>query len=241
MSATRRLVFLVLIGLGGVGVLVSLGLWQVDRLYEKRALIAELERQLAGAPVEVTGAESGDVDNYRAARAEGRFDPAGPIVRFLTSVEGLGPGFRLIQAFELAGSGERILIDRGFAPEAAAPRGGAAPPPPRETVSLTGALHWPRETSAFTPEPNQTDLIWYARDVPSLAEALETRPVLMALSQAPAGAPGNWPKPVPVSVDLPDNHLSYAVTWFALAGVWTIMTLALALAGRGRKTEEGAP
>lgn len=227
MGGLRRLLFLAVVGGGGVVALLALGFWQLDRLAWKNARIAEIELRLAAAPALVQGSEAPADDNFQPATASGRF--AGQRqARFLTSQRPHGPGFRLISAFELE-SGETILVDRGFAPEAEAPRGGDAPTPPAGDVQLVGALHWPNEASAFTPDPNMDDGIWYARDVESLAEWLDAAPVMLVLAEQPTGAATTpWPQPDPVSVDLPNDHLGYAVTWFALAAIWATMTAMVA-------------
>ena len=54
-----------------------------------------------------------------------------------------------------------------------------------------------------------------------MAEALETEPVMLvtATSDDP-----DAPLPLPVTVNIPNDHLQYAITWFALAVVWAVMT-----------------
>ncbi|MEO1504900.1 MAG: SURF1 family protein [Pseudomonadota bacterium] len=218
MTSARRLTFLLLVGLGGVAFLASLGVWQLQRLEWKQGIIAELESRLALEPLALTGSETAESANFRRAMATGRYVETRPAT-FLTSMKPTGPGHRLIYAFELSGGG-RILVDRGYLPDGLEP-----PPPPIEEVSLTGALHWPNEISAFTPDPNIAERRWFARDVPSLASALETQPVMLVESARSDG--GEWPKPLPVSVDLPNDHLGYAVTWFSVATIWLVMTVLL--------------
>lgn len=229
MSGGRRLLFLLVVGLGGLLVLLWLGTWQMQRLAWKNGLISELETRLAEAPLSVSGLERMDRHNFRRASAEGAFAPsrgdgAAP-ARFLTSERPQGPGFRVISAFELA-SGERILVDRGFVPDQT-----AIPPAPSGSMRLSGALHWPREKGGFTPEPAIGDGRWFAREVPELAQALGTRPVMLVLSERASGG-GEWPRPSPVTVDLPNDHLGYAITWYGLAAVWLVMSGALFLRGR---------
>ena len=54
-----------------------------------------------------------------------------------------------------------------------------------------------------------------------MAAALDTLPVMLvtAASDDPGG-----PMPLPVTVNIPNDHLQYAITWFALAVVWALMT-----------------
>jgi hypothetical protein len=46
-------------------------------------------------------------------------------------------------------------------------------------ATITGTLHWPRETDGYTPPPDPVTGMWFARDVPAMAEALRTEPVLV--------------------------------------------------------------
>ena len=67
------------------------------------------------------------------------------------------------------GDGRRILLDRGFVPigeKEAARRLGP--------IAVEGSLAWPRESDRFTSPPDREKNIWFARDVPLMAEALGT-------------------------------------------------------------------
>ncbi|MEL6979808.1 MAG: SURF1 family protein [Pseudomonadota bacterium] len=239
MTRSRRLLFLATFGLGGLALLLWLGFWQLDRLSWKQGLIAEIEARGEEASIRVTGTEIAARDDHRRAVASGAYAADEPL-RYLTSQKGVGPGFRLIHAFELE-SGVRILVDRGFAPEPIAPRGGAAPPPPSGPQRIEGRLRWPNERSSFTPDPNRADRLWFARDVPSMAAALGAAPVLLVEAPPPGAAPAapspnsgpmraapiaaqSWPQPRAEAIDLPNNHLGYAITWFSLAAVWLVMS-----------------
>jgi surfeit locus 1 family protein len=79
-------------------------------------------------------------------------------------------------------------------------------------------LIWPQEGD---PEPDLDRNIWLARDTPRMAEVLGTLPVMLAVASSddPDG-----PMPLPVTVNIPNDHLQYAITWFLLAVVWAVMT-----------------
>ena len=70
--------------------------------------------------------------------------------------------------------GRRILLDRGFVPigEKDAPRR-------LGPIAVEGSLAWPQETDRYTSPPDREKNIWFARDVPLMAEALGTAPVLL--------------------------------------------------------------
>ena len=112
--------------------------------------------------------------------------------------------------------GRRVLLDRGFVPigEKDAARGTGP-------IAVTGSLAWPQETDSFTSPPDRAKNIWFARDVPLMAAALDTLPVMIVVAESDAP---DAPMPLPVTVNIPNDHLQYAITWFLLAVVWTLMT-----------------
>ncbi|QXT40941.1 SURF1 family protein [Gymnodinialimonas ceratoperidinii] len=211
---SRRVISVLIFGLVGAGLLVALGLWQLQRLAWKEAVLAEISARIEAAPVGLPDVFDRDADRYLPVRVEGRF--AGDPVRVLVSMQGAGPGYRVITPFESAG--QRIMVDRGFLAE-----GVAMPDAPDGEITLVGNLHWPDEVDGFTPAPDLGRNIWYARDVDALAAHLSAEPVLviareLSVSDAPL-------TPLPVTIEgIPNNHLGYAIQWFGLALVWLGMT-----------------
>ena len=102
----------------------------------------------------------------------------------------------------------------------------AAARPGGAEVDLVGNLYWPDEVDGFTPAPDRDEGIWFARDIPAMADALDTEPVLLVLREAPQTDLGVTPFPVDTGA-IPNDHLSYAITWFLLAAAWLGMTLTL--------------
>jgi surfeit locus 1 family protein len=137
----------------------------------------------------------------------------------LTSLKPYGPGFRVIAPLTEAG-GRVILVDLGYVPEAA--KDAAARP--AMPVEVVGALYWPDETDSFIPAPDRDANIWFARDLMPMAQALGTEPILVIAERHDAGA---WPKPLRLGINLPNDHLQYALTWFSLALVWAVMSAML--------------
>ena len=223
-----RVLFLIIIGLGGAAVLVSLGVWQMQRLAWKEGVIADIEARIVAAPVALPQNPDPVEDAYLPVSVSGRF--IGDTKRVLVSQKTIGAGYRLITAMETDQG--RILIDRGFLPVDA-----EASETPQETVSVTGNLQWPQETDSFTPAPDLENNIWFARDVPALAETLETRPILIVARDVSADDPAVTPLPVDTS-RIPNDHLQYAITWFSLAAIWLAMSFLFFLRRRRGQTAE---
>jgi surfeit locus 1 family protein len=199
-----------LFGVFGVAVLVWLGFWQVQRLEWKTAILAEFDARLAAAPVAVPPDPDPEADRYLKVRASGRIEPGE--LHVYTSAPPHGVGYRVIVPFVLH-DGRRILLDRGFVPigeKQVARRLGPG--------AVEGTLAWPQEGA---PRPDRAANIWLARDVPQMAEALDTLPVMLVVASSDDPAA---PMPLPVTVNIPNDHLQYAITWFLLAVVWAVMT-----------------
>jgi surfeit locus 1 family protein len=214
----RRLIFPLTLGLGGAAILVALGLWQLQRLEWKAGVLAEIEARIAAAPGPLPADPDPARDRYRPVAVEGSYLEGE--IAVLVSLKGEGPGYRIVAPF-LTDAGRRILVDRGFIreEERGLPRQGGP-------ATIEGNLHWPEETDRFTPPPDAERGIWFARDVPAMAEALGTEPVLLVLRTSSQTDTPVAPLPVDTA-GIPNDHLQYAVTWFGLALVWLGMTAVL--------------
>ncbi|MFU8898214.1 SURF1 family protein [Roseinatronobacter thiooxidans] len=214
----RQMIAPVLFGLLGTGILVSLGLWQLDRAGQKAALIAELEARIFDAPVALPAQPDPDQHRYLPVEVEGRFLPEHVFV--LSAQKASGPGFHLVQAFETQ-EGRRILVERGFLPEAA--RAGLTIETD-EAMRLAGNLHWPRDINQHTPDYDAGRNLLFGRDVAEMAGLLNTEELHLVLRAAQPAHPEITPVPV-YDVTIPDPHLGYAVQWFLMAIAWVGMTV----------------
>ena len=208
----KRLIFPLILGFAGLAVLVSLGLWQVDRLRWKEGVLAEIEAAIAAPPVALPAVPDPNRDAYLPVTVSGQLTGEG--ARVLASVKGLGAGHRLIGVLEV--DGRRVLADLGFVPldgDLTQPTG---------PVTLTGNLHWPDEQNRHTPTPDIAKGLWFARDIDGLSTVLNTE-ALLIVTRDPV-----VPQAIPIPVDtahISNDHLGYAVTWFGLALVWVGMTI----------------
>jgi len=211
----RRIVIPLIFGLTGAAILISLGLWQVQRLEWKRGILAQIETRIAGAPAPLPAAPDPERDRYQPVVLTGTLQPEALYV--LVSQKRVGAGYRVISPFETQ-AGDRILVDRGFI--AVQDRDAARASGP---VQITGNLHWPDDRTSSTPANDVAGNIWFARDIDAMAAALDTAPLLVITRETSPALPGVTPLPVDAA-GIPDDHLQYAVTWFSLAAIWLVMT-----------------
>ncbi len=208
-------------------ILIALGVWQLERLAWKEALIARADRNLAAPPLTLDAALALGAEGaqYRHVVLEGRFDHAKESYVFTTGAEGV-PVYHVVTPFVLGG-GRVLMVDRGMIPltlrDPATRRAGQVDGERR----VTGVWRIPDPVGAFTPKPDPIKHVWYARDVESMAKAdglVLAAPVIVEAGAAPN--PGGWPKGGQTVVQFRNEHLQYAITWFALAAVLFAVYLA---------------
>ncbi|WP_443216539.1 SURF1 family protein [Rhodophyticola sp. CCM32] len=212
-----RMIWPLVFGIGGAAILVALGVWQVQRLAWKEAVLADIDARIMAAPMAIPDQPDSQADRYLPVEAEGVIGDT--FIRVLVSQRRIGAGYRVISPFETGG--RVVLLDRGFIPVAE-----DLPAAPEGRVTVIGNLHWPDEVTGATPVPDLEENIWFARDVPALAEALGTAPILIIARNVSETEGVLTPLPVDTS-GIPNDHLSYAITWFSLALIWLGMTLYL--------------
>ncbi|MGB8399350.1 SURF1 family protein [Bradyrhizobium sp.] len=222
-----------------VAAFAGLGSWQLQRRAEKHALIAALEQRLAASPEALPAAAlwrtlTPERDEFRRVSftaTYARLDDAmvyssGSAVRNDVS----GPGTWAFLPARLP-DGETVVVNAGFVPNTMQDRGWqdravgtlitGAP------VKLTGYLRFPEPAGILTPPENTAKRLWFTRDHPAMARALGWGEGGKALAsfyvdlESPMPESG-IPKPGPLEVHLKDDHLQYAITWFALAGAVAI-------------------
>ena len=213
----RRYLFPLILGVVGCAILISLGSWQLRRMAWKEGLLAQIQAQIDAAPVPLPDTFDPAM-KYMPVEVSGT--TTGDEIHVLSGTKDQGGGYQIVSRF-ITDDGRDILLDRGFVPQEdrRLERG-----PTR--LEVRGNLHWPDEKGSATPEPNLNENIWFARDVPAMAQLLDTMPVLVVASHVTGDAQGV--QPIPVAIEgIPNNHLSYAVQWFMIAAVWAGMTVAL--------------
>lgn len=211
-----RLISALLLGLAGVGFLCGLGIWQVQRMYEKRGQLDEMTAGISVPAVPVPVQLDPEKDRYRPVTAEGRF--TGETLYVLSGKPMIGAGVQVVSVLEMA-DGRRLLVDRGFLPDDDKHKQLTV-----GAVKIIGNLMWPRDSNQYTPPPDPKTGLWFGRDAVAMAALLKTEPTFI-VAREPTGD-GIEAMPVDTST-IPNDHWGYAITWFLLAAVWAVMTVAL--------------
>jgi len=222
-----------------VALFVVLGVWQLQRRVEKRALIAALTERLAASPGPLPqssrwGVLTPERDEFRrvsftatyASLPDAMVYSSGSAVRDDIA----GPGTWAFLPARLP-DGETVVINAGFVQNTMQDRSqqdrAVARLITHEPASLTGYIRFPEAAGVMTPAENMARRLWFTRDHLAMAHALgwseggrPVAPFYVDLEQPVP--PSGIPKPGALDVHLKDDHLQYAITWFALAGAMVI-------------------
>ena len=216
-----------------LGVLCGLGFWQLERLSWKVALIAQVEGNMAAAPLPLDTMLKmpRDQAQYHRVTLTGAFDHAHEAYAFATA--GSAAVYHVLTPFRTL-DGRILIVDRGAVPKerldpASRTAGNVTGP-----TQVTGVWRNPDAPGAFTPPPDKSRRIWYARDLAGIASADKLTLAAPVVIEADATAnPGGWPLGGQTVVSFRNQHLGYAVTWFGLAFALLCIWLAFHIS-RGR-------
>jgi len=199
----------------------SLGTWQVKRLFWKLDLITRVEERVHAAPVDVPqrsrwGQITAASDEYRHVKVSGIY-----LYDLTTKVQAsteLGTGYWLLTPLR-SDDGSVVIINRGFVPSQQVI---SAVPGSAVKSIVSGLLRISEPGGSLLRHNDAANNRWYSRDVAAIAKARgfsDAAPYFIdadAYSDKTAAGPGQPIGGLTVIV-FPNNHLVYAITWFALA------------------------
>jgi len=231
-DAVRRL------GLGTIAailialiILLSLGTWQMFRLHWKEALIAEIAARRSAAPIGLPDVEarekSGSDVDYARMTATGHFEHQHE--QYFFNTDDGEVGYHVYTPLILA-DGRALFVNRGFVPEA------LKDPAKRQQGQVTGEVtikglaraKLTEKPSWVVPDNEAYKQLYFWKDLDEMAAqaAVPSGKLVPFFLDADATPnPGGWPKGGVTQIDLPNNHLSYAVTWYGLAVVLVVVSV----------------
>lgn len=231
------------LGLVALAILLSLGTWQVQRLHWKEGLLATIDQRMHAPPVSLAEAErlfeeTGDVD-YVPVTVTGAFMHEGER-HFLATWKGQS-GFYIYTPLRLE-DGRSLLVNRGFVPYGMKEASSRAEGQAGGAVTVTGLARNPlaEKPSSIVPDNDVAGNIffWKDRDAMAASAGLPSGHGLVPffLDADATPNPGGWPAGGVTIVDLPNNHLEYAVTWYGLAAALAGVLL-FSLIGQRRRRQ----
>ncbi|WP_342634227.1 SURF1 family protein [Lichenihabitans psoromatis] len=209
-----------------LAILVALGVWQLERLAWKNGLVAMIAARTTAPPSPLPPEAdwmrlAPNAYAYRHVTVEGRFehDKEAHVFRPLSDPRGRysGLGDLVLTPLRLA-SGAVVIVNRGFVPDNKVDPSTRVLGQIEGPVTVTGLMREPESRNAFTPADDPAHSLWFTRDPASIAQAFGLdRVAPFTIDQDASAIPGGLPQGGETVLSLPNDHLSYALTWFGLA------------------------
>ncbi|WP_293868950.1 SURF1 family protein [uncultured Alsobacter sp.] len=211
----------------GFAILVGLGAWQIERGGAKKRLITRVEQRLQEAPVPLPpeaqwAGLSPKQYEYLRVRLEGEFQHDREfrlhgLLSGKSAAQSTLQGYYILTPLRLA-DGSTVIVNRGFVPTELGDPARRAEGQVKGRQTIVGLMRAPQSRGLFVPDDDPAKNSWFTRDPVAMAKSAglaRSAPFLIDADATPV--PGGWPKGGNTVVSFPDNHLQYAVTWFAIA------------------------
>ncbi|MDR6770958.1 SURF1 family protein [Azospirillum sp. BE72] len=215
----------------GLAVAIGLGTWQLERLQWKTDLVARIASQIAEPPVSLPSRiDDPAAWEFRPVTLSGHFLNDKELLLIARPHQGR-VGYELLVPFQRADGAGIVLVNRGFIPmdlrdPASRPAGQV-----KGDVGVKGIVRLPQQPGLFQPGNGmpQPGSAWMRPDPPAMAAALSldrVAPVVVEMlpgqtfggqNAGLTGTPAGTLAGIEPRVDLPNNHLQYALTWYGLA------------------------
>ncbi len=216
--------------IAATALLAGLGVWQLQRLSWKEAIVAKAEDAAKEPPISTLPKDLEQAHNYvyRHATLEGRFISEYPL-RIHASRKGVY-GYNYLLPF-MENAGGMVLVDLGFVPQ----QSGELVLALQKNVVIEGIFIEPRQRRFFSPPNDAEKNLWFYHDIPAMQksfgidEHLRFFPLIFSSTEALPGQASAYPRPHEEAILFRNDHLGYAITWFLLAivglGLFTVFHL----------------
>jgi surfeit locus 1 family protein len=213
----------------GALVMLGLGIWQLDRLQQRRVANAQIMARMSQPALELTGrALDPEASDLRRATVRGVFDYDQEVI-LRNRTYGEVPGVHQLVPLRITGSDAAVLVDRGWIPfEFSSVEQRAQFRNATGEVEIQGILRQSQmRRNSLSPAdpplgPERARLdAWFRVDLPRIQEQVPYRLLSLYLEEeTPPGAEARWlPRPDP-DIQLDEgSHFIYASQWFAFAAM----------------------
>jgi surfeit locus 1 family protein len=221
-----------LLVLAAIGVMVRLGIWQLDRLAQRKAFNNRAEAQLAQPALDLTSAGL-DLDffnmEYRDVLASGKYDHQQQIVLRNQDWQG-NLGVHILTPLVIEGSERAILVDRGWVPYEDYTSGSLVDYDLPGLVNVSGVIRRTQVKPRIggqadqVPEPGEPPLdAWYWVNINQIEGQMPYELLPVYLQEAPDPTSAQLPFKASSELDLSEGpHLGYAFQWFIFAAILAI-------------------
>jgi surfeit locus 1 family protein len=200
---------------------VTLGTWQIYRLERKLDLISSINQRIHAAPSPLPTTDKWPTIDSRAeylrVTEKGHFLHQYEALVYASTI--LGPGYWVLTPMRRA-DGFIVYINRGFVPLDRKNAATRATGQNADNVTVTGLLRINEPGGTLLRSNVPAEGRWYSRDVIAMAGKDGLSNVAPFFIDADAQPnPGGLPVGGLTEVHFPNNHLSYALTWYGMAAL----------------------
>lgn len=194
-------------------VFVLLGNWQIRRLAWKQDLIAAVDARVFQDPVGLPDSFDADKHAYLRVSVEGEFQEDSVVL--VKAVTEIGPGYWVMMPLH---TDQGILwVNRGYVPPDFSTLEHWAEP----ATPVNGLLRPTVEGGTLLESNDPAIDRWVSRDTREMSRARDLGTTLPFFVDADhQGAPGTWPRGGLTVIRFNNLHLSYALTWYAMAALF---------------------
>ena len=192
-----------------VTIFCALGTWQLYRLQWKLELISEITFGLDSSPIEYSNSIE---KNYQWVSAKGKFNFDKQIYLYSLNENGK-PGYDVITPFR-TNKNENVLVNRGWIKKELK-NNPIINKNIEDEQKIIGLLRKIYKPNIFKPDNDLKNNIWFSINLNDLKETSgeQFNEFVIFLEDSRA----KTPLPKKVSIDVPNNHLKYAITWYAIS------------------------
>lgn len=217
-----RLIGIGLLTLFFFATFIALGVWQLERRAWKLDLIARVDARIHASAVEVPdqaawpGVNAAD-DEYRHVTSSGRFMHDKSALVYASTER--GPGYWVLTPLQ-SENGAIVYINRGWVPTDRKDAASRAAGNPEGQVQVNGLLRIAEPGGTLLRANEPADGRWYSRDVEAMGKTAglsRVAPFFIDADGTPN--PGGLPVGGLTIIRFSNSHLSYALTWFAMAAL----------------------
>ena len=200
---------------------LSLGVWQMERRAWKRDILDRIATNQAAAPLTLDELLKGDPlrFEYGRVRVSGSFLHDKEFYLAARSLKDK-VGMQVVTPLRTE-DGPIVLFDRGWIPSERKEPDKRAEGQLAGKVDLVGIVRRSQIKRQFAPDNDPARNFWFHVDVPVMRQMAggAADPVLDSFFlEADATAnPGGIPVGGQTRLDIPNDHLQYAITWFLIA------------------------
>ena len=189
-----------------ISIFIALGSWQLIRLDWKNELLNKIEVSLKKEPVDLM---THVPEDYLKIKTSGTIDFERQIYLYSLNEKGV-PGFNVINSILV--NNENFLLNRGWIPF---DKKNTQEINIFDDKIILGTLKKQTKASKFKPENDIKNNIWFSINLNDLEKFTETQFTNFVIYLENPDI--KVPLPKNISIDVPNNHLKYAITWYSIA------------------------